>query len=61
MEKQLMITVETPHPTQSCKYQNLLRNSIALDDSLRYDYQGLIRGLELLYPNKKIIIHLTLI
>lgn len=57
----LHIEVNTPDLQKVGNFKTLLRNSIALNMALEYDYQGLIRGLKLLYPNRQIIINLKIV
>lgn len=57
----LHIEVNIPDLQKVGSFKTLLRNSIALNMALEYDYQGLIRGLKLLYPNKQIIINLKIV
>lgn len=57
---QLMILVQQPDKVNAGKYKELLRNSFPLNMSLDYDYKGLINGIKLLYPDRDIIIHLTI-
>lgn len=57
----LKIRVEESDKRCAGAFKELLRNSIDLDDSVRYDYNGLVDGLHLLYPNKEIVIHLSIL
>lgn len=44
------------------KQVDLLRNTIELPEGLGYDYQALISGIKLLYPNyKNLIINLIIL
>lgn len=61
MKRTLRIIVQTPHVSSAGKFVELFRNSFELDDSLVYDYQGLLNGVKLLFPNKELIINLTLV
>ena len=61
MKQILRIQVDVPHQSNTGKFVTLLRNQIELDDSLDYDYKGLLRGLKLLYPNKQLIINLSIL
>lgn len=61
MKQTLMVVVDTPHPTQAGKCVTLLRNSLEIDSSCVFDYQKLVDGIKLLYSNKDIIIHLTIL
>lgn len=57
---QLMILVQQPDKINAGKYKELLRNSFPLNQSMSYDYQGLINGIKLLYPNRDLIINLSI-
>lgn len=58
----LVVKIEIPDYRRSGHFKELFRNSFAVDDSLQYDYQGLIRGLKLLFPeHKNLIINLSIV
>lgn len=61
MKQILRIQIDVPHPSNAGKFVTLLRNQLELDDSLHYDYNGLLRGIKLLFPNKQLIINLSIL
>lgn len=61
MKQAIQIIVTEPDRFKVCKFKELFRNTIELDDSLSYDYQGMIKGLRLLFQNKHIIINLNIL
>lgn len=51
MNTTIKISVQRPHPTKTGSYIELLRSQFELDSSCSYDYNGLLRGIRLLFPN----------
>lgn len=60
MMENLRIIIQVPHPYKTGEFKEIYRNSIPIDGSLHFDYQGLIKGLNILYPQNNKIINLTL-
>lgn len=61
MRQVIKVLVQVPHPTQAGRFSELLRSTIELDSSLKYDYQGLVDGIRLLYPNKNLVINFSIL
>lgn len=57
----LRISVQIPHTFKAGEFKELYRNSIPIDSQLLFDYQGLIKGLNILYPQTNKIINLSLL
>lgn len=58
--KTLKINIQSVHPTQAGKLVDVMRNTFELPDGLVYDYQQIINGAYALFPNKELIINLTI-
>ena len=49
-----------PHPTKVGDFKEIYRNTISVEGSLQFDYQSLIKGLNLLYSQTNKIINLQI-
>lgn len=62
MNTTIKILVQRTHPTISGKFVDVLRSSFEIDESMQYDYNGLLRGIRLLFPNyTNLITHITIL
>lgn len=62
MNNTIKIIVQRSHPTIAGKYIEVLRSSFEIDSSCQYDYNGLLRGIRLLFPNyTNLIINITVL
>lgn len=60
MKQTLKIEVLSPDRSKAGEFRQLLLNRIELDDSLHFDYHSLLKGINLLYSNKQIIVNLSI-
>lgn len=60
MKQTIKVIVSTPDKIQAGKFNQLFRTTFDTDSSLEYDYQTMIKGLRLLFPNKQLFIDLSL-
>lgn len=60
MKQTLKIEVLSPDRSKAGDFRQLLLNRIELDDSLHFDYHALLKGINLLYSNKQIIVNLSI-
>lgn len=60
MKYTIKISVDAFHPFHAGKFINILRNQFEVDESFKYDYHSLINGIKLLYPNKQLIINISI-
>lgn len=60
MKQRIQVTVLIPHPCKCGEFKELFNNIIETDDSFSYDYQGIVNGLKLLFPNNQLIINLKI-
>lgn len=62
MNTTIKILVQRPHPSIAGKFIEVLRSSFEIDASMQYDYNGLLRGVRLLFPNyTNLITHITIL
>lgn len=56
----LKVIIEVPHPVRQGSFKELYRTQLQVDDSVHYNYQALINGIKMLFPNKNLVISLIL-
>lgn len=56
----IRVIIMIPHPTKVGDFKEIYRNTILVDGSLQFDYQSLIKGLNLLYTQTNKIINLQI-